>query len=116
MSEGSVDDRAQRAPRWEEFWREVRVKAQPAVTQVTQVAQVKQVTRKACTPVAMPLTAIRNNGIYPCIVDGEIKPAVFRAKDSRSVSQKVPGQLASGQQAPGKQALSQLAPSTSTTS
>lgn len=28
MSEGCVDDRAQRAPRWEEFWREVRVKAQ----------------------------------------------------------------------------------------
>lgn len=76
---------------------EVRVKAQP---------QVKQVTRKACAPVAMPVTATRNNGIYPCIVDGEIKPAVFRAKDSRSVSQKAPGQ----------QAVSQLAPSTSTTS
>jgi hypothetical protein len=63
---------------------EVKRKPQPEVTQVTQV---KQVTRKACTPVAMPVTAIRNNGVYPCIVDGEIKPAVFRAKDSRSVSQ-----------------------------
>jgi hypothetical protein len=73
---------------------EVRAKPQP------------QVTRKACTPVAMPVTATRNNGIYPCIVDGEIKPAVFRAKDSRSMSQKAQGQ----------KALSQLAPSTSTTS
>jgi hypothetical protein len=75
-----------------------------------------QVTRKACTPVAMPVTATRNNGIYPCIVDGEIKPAIFRAKDSRSVSQKVPGQSGVGRPGPGQQVLSQLAPSTSTTS
>jgi hypothetical protein len=86
---------------------EVRVKPQPQVAQSQpELTHDKQVTRKACTPVAMPVTATRNNGIYPCIVDGEIKPAVFRAKDSRSMSQKAPGQ----------QALRQLAPSTSTTS
>ena len=81
------------------------------IAQVTQVAQAGQVTRKACAPVAMPVTATRNNGIYPCIVDGEIKPAVFRAKDSRSVSQPALGQAGPGHPAPG-----QPAPSTSTTS
>jgi hypothetical protein len=84
---------------------EVKVKPQQQVREPLvrqqEVTHVKQVTRKACAPVAMPVTAIRNNGIYPCIVDGEIKPAVFRAKDSRSV---------------GQQGRGQLAPSTSTTS
>jgi hypothetical protein len=79
--------------------RKVMVEGKKLVMQIPDPVEVRvkpQVTRKACTPVAMPVTATRNNGIYPCIVDGEIKPAVFRAKDSRS--------------------LSQLAPSTSTTS
>ena len=77
----------------------VMVEGKKIVMQIPDPVEVRvkpQVTRKACTPVAMPVTATRNNGIYPCIVDGEIKPAVFRAKDSRS--------------------MSQLAPSTSTTS
>jgi hypothetical protein len=94
--------------------RKVIVEGKKLVMQIPDPVEVRvkpQVTRKACTPVAMPVTATRNNGIYPCIVDGEIKPAVFRAKDSRSMSQKAPGQ-----QGPGQQALSQLAPSTSTTS
>jgi hypothetical protein len=71
----------------------VMVEGKKLVMQIPDPVEVKvkpQVTRKACTPVAMPVTATRNNGIYPCIVDGEIKPAVFRVKDSRSMSQKAP--------------------------
>jgi hypothetical protein len=101
---------------------EVKTKPQPPVREVTQVKQPQvtkpqpPVTRKACMPVAMPVTAIRNNGVYPCIVDGEIKPAVFRAKDSRSVSRPGPGQFGVGRPGPDQTAMDQPAPSTSTTS
>ncbi len=39
---------------------------------------------KPCVHVQMPETATRKGGIRPCVVDGEIKPAVFRGeRDSR---------------------------------
>jgi hypothetical protein len=36
---------------------------------------------RPCASVAMPETPNRKNGIHPCVVDGEIKPAVFRKKE-----------------------------------
>jgi hypothetical protein len=36
---------------------------------------------RPCAPVAMPETPKRRKSIHPCVVDGEIKPAVFRKKE-----------------------------------
>jgi hypothetical protein len=48
---------------------------------IPEPVEVKNTGARPCAPVAMPETPSRRNAIQPCVVEGEIKPVIFRKKE-----------------------------------
>jgi len=48
---------------------------------IPEPVEVRNTGARPCAPMAMPETPSRRNAIQPCVVEGEIKPAIFRKKE-----------------------------------